>query len=526
MKINCPVCAKSIDVPEAPPLDGSGEAADKPPAETRCPCCNAVLDAEELRGESAGGRKRRKGGCLMPAMSILVVGVGVLGLGLAWFNERVNEQADQALRELQLLTEEIQPEPVPDEENAAPIYRRAFVSFGVNPRTCGRFYHSLNRGRDLTIASDEVKDFLALNRPALKLMAKAAAKPDCQFVSDYSRGGRTRLPSLMGIRASTIVMMIDARRAAHEGRLAESAARVEQALHLARGAAKVRILIGAMIGGACEEIVLSDVNRILNTTTPDAAYLESVIRSLGEHLEARPRLVDCYRVERVTSMLSAMEVVARKRKSYYRRFDRNALYQFRRLSGGVLKDHRASREYWDRAEKAAAEELPRRLRLMRAIATDRRLNARMNRMRSPFGDAMPSVYASARSDATSIAQLRVARLGLGCELFKARCGAYPARLGQLVERFPALFESLPADPFTGKTMIYRKTAGGFVVYSLGAWSPGDQGGKNLFGNVLDPDVTFAVDPPAYKAHLTRRPRRRRWRFRRPPPVAMAPRRGR
>jgi hypothetical protein len=69
-----------------------------------------------------------------------------------------------------------------------------------------------------------------------------------------------------------------------------------------------------------------------------------------------------------------------------------------------------------------------------------------------------------RLDATGIAHLRTARVGLAILRFRQSTGKLPDRLSELV---PAYLGVVPKDPFDGNELRYEKLATGFVVYSIG-----------------------------------------------------------
>ncbi len=74
------------------------------------------------------------------------------------------------------------------------------------------------------------------------------------------------------------------------------------------------------------------------------------------------------------------------------------------------------------------------------------------------------------------ADLAVARVGLGCELFKGQNGRLPETLSELV---PGILKDIPVDPYTGKSLIYNKSGDGFIVYSVGS-NEKDDGGRGTW----------------------------------------------
>lgn len=62
------------------------------------------------------------------------------------------------------------------------------------------------------------------------------------------------------------------------------------------------------------------------------------------------------------------------------------------------------------------------------------------------------------------AQLTLLETEVALRRYRARHGHYPAKLSQLV---PTLLRSVPKDPFGSKSIRYKRTAAGFLLYSVG-----------------------------------------------------------
>ena len=79
-------------------------------------------------------------------------------------------------------------------------------------------------------------------------------------------------------------------------------------------------------------------------------------------------------------------------------------------------------------------------------------------------------------NAKHIAEVEVARAGLGLKLYKQKNGAYPDTLDKLA---PEFLDIIPVDPFTGQVLVYRKNGLGFVLYSVGPDMKDDNGTPEL-----------------------------------------------
>jgi hypothetical protein len=101
---------------------------------------------------------------------------------------------------------------------------------------------------------------------------------------------------------------------------------------------------------------------------------------------------------------------------------------------------------------------------------------------------MPALDRTGVEDARHRARLDTCLLGVALKLFKAKRGAYPDQLAQLM---PECLAKLPDDPFSGQPYRYVKKGDGFVVYSLGS-NRQDDGGVEDPKNRDKGDIVFEV----------------------------------
>jgi hypothetical protein len=77
---------------------------------------------------------------------------------------------------------------------------------------------------------------------------------------------------------------------------------------------------------------------------------------------------------------------------------------------------------------------------------------------------MPAFYRTFEVTAKNQAYINVCKTGLALKIYKGKYGYYPDSLDKLK---PEFLPEIPLDPFTGKSLIYRKTANSVLVYSVG-----------------------------------------------------------
>jgi hypothetical protein len=108
---------------------------------------------------------------------------------------------------------------------------------------------------------------------------------------------------------------------------------------------------------------------------------------------------------------------------------------------------------------------------------------------------LPALQKAFTRDALHSAEVRNAMVALAVERFRiANNGQLPADLATLA---PTFIEKLPADPFDGKQVRFKRTERGYVVYCVGP-DQKDDGGLEKPAKVKDKDpwdVTFIVERP-------------------------------
>jgi hypothetical protein len=101
---------------------------------------------------------------------------------------------------------------------------------------------------------------------------------------------------------------------------------------------------------------------------------------------------------------------------------------------------------------------------------------------------IPRLFPLIDKKAMTIAEARVARVGLALVSFRLKNGRLPETLSELV---PTHIESIPADPMDAKPLRYRKTEKEALVYSVGADGI-DNGGNSGNNNGIAKGEDFVL----------------------------------
>lgn len=116
------------------------------------------------------------------------------------------------------------------------------------------------------------------------------------------------------------------------------------------------------------------------------------------------------------------------------------------------------------------------------------------------------LYLSGRQAATfwrGTAEMRCAAVAVACERYRLKHGRWPADLTELPRD---LLPAIPADPFDGKPLRYKRLPDGVAIYSVGA-NLSDEGGQfsRGYGNT-DTDYGFRLWSPEHRRRPAPEPR--------------------
>lgn len=93
---------------------------------------------------------------------------------------------------------------------------------------------------------------------------------------------------------------------------------------------------------------------------------------------------------------------------------------------------------------------------------------------------LPAISATTSAQDRAHSQLDLERVAAALAVYRIQHGSYPTKLAELV---PGAADSLPNDMYTGKSFVYRRTADGYLLYSVGP-NGQDDGGSNEYLNIL------------------------------------------
>jgi hypothetical protein len=123
-----------------------------------------------------------------------------------------------------------------------------------------------------------------------------------------------------------------------------------------------------------------------------------------------------------------------------------------------------------------------RMALSRLRVLEDRIRSAKEPQLLPYAGVLSSMISAQRKHIVIVTYIRATRIGLACELHRASKGAYPRHPAELA---PEYLDTVPKDPFTGKSFVLEPGANQLVVRSLGLNGIDDGGDSKWSGSFDD-----------------------------------------
>ncbi len=363
-----------------------------------------------------------------------------------------------------------------EDQDAAPYYAAAALLQKGHKELDDAFIR-LDRQDPPALSPDlaaSIQDLLARNTLSLDLLDRGSALGGCNFDTGLEYGIGPVIPRLSKGRSLAKLASLRTDLLALTGEPDKAAASTVAALRMTRMFDAQPIIITYLVKVACLSLIAGDVPAILHAS-PDKASLDNLQQALLE-AERTTDLKRMWVAERVYGLEVMRHLWADRRPlesdAGNRPFIPEAETWPGSLMGGLFIRWMAASalqrygEYVEGVGKDWAETL---------AATE----AISSRPQGSWlsGDQLaavlgPSFSRSVLLSARMAALLRSARTAVLIDVYRLDTGHLPETLDEVQA---ALHIQVPADPFTGKDLVYRQTADGYLIYSLGE-SRRDQGG--------------------------------------------------
>jgi hypothetical protein len=174
---------------------------------------------------------------------------------ILYLNQTVAAQARALQNEAAVLMTTHLPPNLPDQENAAGLYRGASVIFEDDDA----FQEIVQKASKTRIDSvdPEAIAFLTRHVETLELLRQAAARPTCRFIRDYSRPSVDMLlPEIQFFRDAARILSVSARHQASIGEIPAALSDVISIMKMSLHASSEPILISGLVGLSIDSIAI------------------------------------------------------------------------------------------------------------------------------------------------------------------------------------------------------------------------------------------------------------------------------
>jgi hypothetical protein len=416
--------------------------------------------------------------------SVLVLGLAGVYSYLAYLSDqRLQEALAEAERldsDWRLEDMEAKRPVVPDDENATlAIAAAKKLAPGAWVNT---IYEALEPRPDTpqqlnTEQTKALREELQKLQPALVEARRLAQLPRARYDFSWKGDWIGKVVSVVQpVRTVTNLLQYDAMLRCQDGDLDGALVSCRAILNASRSLRDQPLLISLLVRLACHQVALATLNRILAQGQPSEEALSQLQRMLEEE-EAEPLLLTAFRGERANAD-ALLEAVIRgdvaAAQVYSPGYIPGSPAADRLLStvlGGSVRGNRgALLKYMNRVvEIAKLPEQEQYRELDQLLANLPRQTMFVRQMAS----SMTKVGEATRRGQ---ALLRSALVLVAAERYRLKHGRWPEALTDLV---PDYLRFVPADPYDGAPLRYRRLADGVVSYSVGL-----DGQDN--GGTLDP----------------------------------------
>lgn len=390
------------------------------------------------------------------------------------------QQLDALRTEAGAVAASVTPPRIPDRDNAAIVYERAFEGFPPKKSWDGVLQEKWDEwtGPDVDLKDPELRAFLKRHALTIGLLHEAANKPGCCFERDYGRPNyATALPEISQLREAAKLLALNARVKAADGDVRSALQDIKTMFVISQHVSTERPIICLLVSMTVEQLATDTLQEVLagrKVSEDDLTQFDSLNRT-----PSYQRLLErCVRLEEAF-VLSLSSDIGRGELGFadwaQELPDRNpalncpalnVAYRVFLLSDDVMDQRRLSYQWRELASQPYCE-----ARLQWKQFDDKLRDGPTGLLTSLL---TPAMGCCAEQAAMADARRQAIRLALAMEQYRARHDQFPDQLDDLV---PEIMPAVLRDPFDGKPMRMRYTDHRWIIYSIGPDMVDNEGAK-------------------------------------------------
>jgi hypothetical protein len=442
------------------------------------------------RGEDGAPRARG-----WPVGRLAVAAGAALALALItfWNIDLTAKTRLAAMRaEVSAIALSVAPARVPDRLNAAFTYQRAFDAMAKLESQSQEVQEKWKRWtastpeEPLDRKDADLRSFLKKNEPALALLHRAVAMPDCYFEHNYDQPFfNILLPELGHTRHGAHLLLLDARCKAADGNARGALEGINCVLAMAAHARSEPFIVCVLSAANIDSRAAAVLEETLASTRPKAEDLAAV--TIEESAPYQRSMARAFRMEEAfvlgffstatedSEALRAVNappaLVIEPFASVWRVFlmpddiasYRRVMHHYAMWTSRPYSEARSDWEKWEQEFRSKEAGLFTRM-------------------------LVPALSGAAKRAAEADAHHLLACTAVAVEKYRAKTGQPPDRLNKLV---PDYLDAIPKDPFDGKPLRMAVSQGGILLYSIGP-DLKDEGGAPWDAEKHTGNITFRL----------------------------------
>lgn len=313
--------------------------------------------------------------------------------------------------------------------------------------------------------------YTADNQQALELLHKAAAIKHCRYPVDLSLGHETQMPYIRDIKRGAQLLSLEAVLHSEDNKSRLAARSVTSIFGIANSLAKEPLPISQLVCTACQGLAISSLERIVNRAEFTDEQLVKLTQTVS-NAEDLSTMSWAFAGERCWGISMLKNPASLSLEGDYKIPSALILELYKALG---LADRDAVIYLDLMNDYMETIQLPLHQRQRAAGTIEAKLKATLKNHILLYV-IMPAFSRFLTINISSIAHLRTARVALAVQRYRLVTGNLPDTLADLV---PTYLDTVPKDPFDGRSLRYEKLETGFVVYSIGLDGIDDGGKERL-----------------------------------------------
>ena len=391
---------------------------------------------------------------------------------------------------------------VKDDENAALLItglKAKIIEIDLMDRWLGAGSNSImNATNPFTPeAKQALSGIINSNKTALKLIYEAMDRPRSRYPIHFIKGNSSHFNQFMDIKSAASLLRLEAHHHLAENRKTEALHSVQTSILVANTLKDEPMAISFLVRKACLGISISTLENLLHRSElppDDLAQIQSELQTV----EQKTDFARIVRGERAYNLGTWDDHPSINISPFSTPFDNWP--DFLKKSGWMIYNHGGYREadmlnflmMCDEVEKTSQSPVSEMTAQLEHLKDTWKEGAKITLDRTQTAQASSIWLSILGKQIELIAQLRVAQTALAVERFRMEKGHLPERLEEIA---PTYIPTLPQDPYSGKSLQYKLTTGGFRVYSIGANKMDENGLKKRETSDTNPsdDISFNIE---------------------------------